>query len=44
MITIRSEKEVFLPIYSIEVLNADGSVQVTDWNALNGQRIAPKYM
>ena len=42
--SIRSEKEVFLPIYSIEVLNADGSVQVTDWNALNGQRIAPKYM
>lgn len=42
--SIRSEKEVFLPIYSLEVLNADGSVQVTDWNALNGQRIAPKYM
>lgn len=37
--TIRSSKEVYLPVYSIEVLNPDGSLFSTQWNALNGQRI-----
>jgi len=41
---IRSTTEVFLPVYSIEVLNPDGSVRTSDWNALNGQRIQPKYL
>ena len=39
--TIRSVKEVALPIYSIGVLNPDGSVRTTFWNALNGQKIQP---
>lgn len=41
---IRSVTEVFLPVYSIEVLNPDGSVLTSFWNALNGQRITPKYL
>ena len=42
--TIRRAYEVFLPVYSIEVLNPDGSVLTTYWNALNGKRIVPKYL
>lgn len=42
--TIRNVNEVFLPVYSIEVSNPDGSVLTTYWNALNGQRIHPKYL
>lgn len=42
--TIRSSSEVFLPVYKIEVLNPDGSILTTHWNAINGQRIAPKYL
>jgi|688.fasta_scaffold24933_7 hypothetical protein len=41
--SIRNSIEVFLPVYSIEVLNPDGSVLTSFWNALNGQRIQPKY-
>jgi len=41
---IRSISEVFLPVYSIEVLNPDGSVRTSDWNARNGQIIQPKYL
>jgi hypothetical protein len=40
--TIRNSKEVFLPVYSIEVLNPDGSVLTTYWNALSGQRMYPR--
>lgn len=36
---IRSEKEIFLPVCRLHVLNPDGSVYATDWNALTGQRI-----
>jgi hypothetical protein len=42
--TVRSSKEVFLPVYSIEVLNPDGSVLTSYWNALNGSRIDNKYL
>jgi hypothetical protein len=35
--TIRSEKEVFLPVYLIEVQNTDGSIYTTAWNALTGR-------
>ncbi len=42
--TIREIKEVFLPVYRIEVLNPDGSIFTSYWNALNGQRITPNYM
>lgn len=41
--TVRSAKEVFLPVYNISVLNPDGSVRTTYWNALNGKRIYPRY-
>ncbi len=41
---IRSKKELFLPVYSIEMLNPDGSVLTTEWNALNGQRMIPRYL
>lgn len=41
---IRAATEVFLPVYSIEVLNPDGSVRTSFWNALNGERILPKYL
>lgn len=40
---VRTLQEVFLPVYSIEVLNPDGSIRTSYWNALNGQRIQPKY-
>jgi len=42
--TIRTKKEVFLPIYNIEVSNRDGSILTTYWNALNGKRIIPNYL
>lgn len=37
--TIRHEQEIFLPVYGISVLNPDGSTHVSEWNAINGQRI-----
>lgn len=39
--TVKSTREVFLPIYSIEVINNDGSTRTTFWNGLNGERIDP---
>lgn len=39
---IRSEKEIFLPVYSINVLNPDGSISTTQWNALTGQLLKDK--
>ncbi|MEC7839916.1 MAG: hypothetical protein VX777_07740 [Chlamydiota bacterium] len=42
--TIRSMKEVALPVYSVEVLNPDGSLHTSFWNALNGQRINPRTL
>lgn len=40
---IRDVREVFLPVYEIGVLNPDGSVMTTFWNALNGQKIQIHY-
>jgi hypothetical protein len=40
---IRKEQEVFLPVYSIDVLNPDGSIQTSEWNSLTGQQIIPRY-
>lgn len=39
--TVRSLMEVFLPVYTIEVVNPDGSIFPTHWNALTGQRMSP---
>lgn len=36
---IRASHEVLLPFYAVEVLNPDGSVMTSFWNALTGQRI-----
>src|ERR1700733_10762402 len=36
---VRNSKVVFLPIYRIEVLNPDGSLTTSFWNALTGQRV-----
>lgn len=36
---IRSSKEIFLPVYSIEVQNPDGSIATSYWNALTGKKI-----
>lgn len=40
--TIRTEQEVFLPIYTIEVQNPDGSIRRSDWNALTGEAFLSK--
>lgn len=40
--TIRNSTEVFLPVYMIHVLNPDGSVYTTLWNAVNGQKITTR--
>lgn len=42
--TIRNTNTVFLPVYGIDILNPDGSILSTFWNALNGKRIHPKYL
>ncbi len=41
--TVRSATDVFLPVYRIEVSNPDGSTLTSYWNALNGQRMTPRY-
>jgi hypothetical protein len=38
--TVRSKKEVYLPVYSLLVQNPDGSVLRSEWNALTGKRIS----
>lgn len=42
--TIRNEQEVLLPVYRLGVLNPDGSIHISEWNAITGQRIIPSYM
>lgn len=42
--SVRRTTMIYLPIYSIEVLNPDGSILTSYWNALNGQRINPKFL
>lgn len=37
--TIRETKEVFLPVLRLSVLNPDGSLLITDWNAITGARL-----
>ena len=41
---IRNEQEIFLPVFSINVLNPDGSMHTSEWNAVTGQRINPSYL
>jgi hypothetical protein len=42
--SVRRTTMIYLPVYTIEVLNPDGSILTSYWNALNGQRINPKYL
>lgn len=37
--TIRSVKEIYLPVIRIPVQNQDGSLLITDWNALTGDKV-----
>lgn len=37
--TVRSSQEIYLPLFSIEVLNPDGSVMTSLWNPLNGRQV-----
>lgn len=41
--SVRSSTEVFLPVYSIEVQNPDGSTFISYWNALTGQKLPSRY-
>ncbi len=38
-LTIKSHKEVYLPVYSISVQDKKGTERTTFWNALNGRRV-----
>lgn len=37
--TIRSAREIWLPVHCIRVQNPDGSILTTYWNALSGQQL-----
>lgn len=40
---VRSTTEVYLPVYSIEVLNPDGSTFTSYWNAITGQKMSSRF-
>lgn len=42
--TIRSEEEIYLPVYRLEIINPDESIQTSEWNALTGKQIMPDYL
>jgi len=37
--SIRNTEEVYLPVYVITVKNPDGSLLITEWNAVSGEQI-----
>ena len=41
--SVRNSTEVFLPVYTLTVNNPDGSTFASYWNAVNGQRMTPRY-
>lgn len=41
--TIRNEKEVFIPVYTLTISNSDGSTYTSDWNAVTGQRVSSQF-
>lgn len=41
---IRSQQEIYLPVYSLAVVNADGSIFTSEWNAVTGERMGPRYL
>lgn len=36
---IRREKKVFIPVYELTIVNPDGSIWVSYWNAINNKRL-----
>jgi hypothetical protein len=40
---VRNEQEVYLPVYGLQVLNQDGSIYNSDWNAITGRRVDSSY-
>lgn len=42
-LTLRNISEVFLPVHCLEVLNPDGSILSSYWNALTGQQLFTHY-
>lgn len=42
--TIRSQEVIYLPIYSIDILNPDGSTRTVEFNAVTGSEITPRYL
>jgi len=40
---VRTSTEVFLPVYSIDVLNPDGSTFTSYWNAITGQKLPSRW-
>jgi hypothetical protein len=38
-VAIRSSRPIFVPIYEIQVLNPDGSLRRTFWNAISGKEL-----
>lgn len=42
--TVRSQEAIFLPVYSLDILNPDGSIRTVDFNAVTGNPIVPKYL
>lgn len=41
--TIRTQEVIFLPLYSIDILNPDGSTRTVDFNAITGLPIMTRY-
>lgn len=37
--TVKDRKEIYLPVWRLSLLNPDGSILVTEWNALSGEKI-----
>ncbi len=42
--TIRTQEAIYLPIYSIDILNQDGSVRTAEFNAVTGNLIKSHYL
>lgn len=40
---IKKDQEVFLPVYVFETLNPDGSIQISEWNSLTGERLPATF-
>lgn len=37
--TIKDRKKIYLPVWRLPLLNPDGSLLITEWNALSGEKI-----